>query len=241
MGEKMVIYKNIAYLPTISVKQILNSIGDTNNIVELDAYRRIVETSEKRPSLKLPFVHSAIKKQHRLKITFKGWYRAGVKHQYGNFPTKDVLSFIDNYELGQRDVEDMVIQRLVLMCDNEELRKMFPIEISTCPNGQKVFVVTLKNTFHKRPPGGLRKELLQQMGTKITKLKFQLSSLDVKTLQTYIQWRVKHYGNLIKSPNEDVKVLRSCLSPLFSKGFRKVRSYVRKPSKAWEYVGSKEL
>lgn len=233
--------RHVLYYPTVCLKQLLEWVKDTDDIVELHAFRSWKDSSQKKEP-DLPFVIHRKTTDQRLYINFQGYKRkrvSGAKMHYGSFPSKKVLDMIQ--KLG---CTEMVLNKLSLLNTNPELYSMFS---GTDAKYQKIvrdkanraMVVTFKSVTMQERPEFIMKLLERFMGSEMHTLKFKPSTFDLATLQTYAQWYFRDFRNFL--PSDNVRILKLCIDPVLDTVNRFIRTYVRRSKGVWVLQESKPM
>lgn len=233
--------RHVLYYPSVCLKHILGWVKDTDNIVELRAFRSWKDKSERKEP-DLPFVIHRRTTDQRLYINFQGYKRKGVsgaKPHYGMFPVRKVLQMVE--KLG---ATEMVLNQLTLINSDKDLYNMFAgtdarYERLVRDKVNRAMIVTFKSMVMQEKPEFIMKLLDRFMGKEMHELKFKASTFDLVSLQTYAQWYMRDFRNFL--PKDNVNILKMCIDPVFDTANRFIRTYVRRQKGMWVLQETKPM
>lgn len=237
-------FTRIGFLPTNCLSHIIKKIRNPRMIVEVDAWRAYQKEPPKKSKdkifiEKLPFITLRETLWKSLMMRFRGRHRVLVKHEYGSFPLEDIRKV-----LREKEIEDMAVSHFVLLCDNIDLWETYKNQSKTMSFDKKEQTLILSFSSNKsitKNPYVLR-EVNAVMKNQVDDLGFKASTLDLKKIETYPDWKMGAKNNLLV-PNMTKREMKFIMYSVFKEPDGKIdkihvcdRTSRLTDAKTWELI-----
>lgn len=231
----------VAYFPSTSLMQILENLKETSDVIEVDAARSLYTNKKSRLrrviNKDLPFIKSLETHFKIIEMSFRGKFRALVKHEYGTFPEERIRKFIKDEKIGG----DLQVSKLVILCERKDLWDLLKDRgktLSLAPKEQSI-ILTFKSNPAAAKLDYIRRRVYELMRDVVENLKFHPETLDLIRIETYPDWKYQVKNNLF-GINWEKRQLREIMQDIFKEHIA-VRSYTMGKRKTWELIEDEKL